>query len=85
MRTKALPRSLVAFATLVLAACSAEELNVPATHSEPTDADSIGDSDPQSLSHPCPSCGGRMVIIETFERGCAPRYRPTVALRIDSS
>jgi putative transposase len=60
-------------------------LNVPATHSEPTDADSIGDSDPQSLSHPCPSCGGRMVIIETFERGCAPRYRPTVALRIDSS
>jgi hypothetical protein len=26
MRTKALPRSLVAFATLVLAACSAEDM-----------------------------------------------------------
>jgi len=38
--------------------------------------------------HPCPCCGGRMVIIETFEAGCAPRNRPTVmltAIRIDTS
>jgi hypothetical protein len=60
-------------------------LNVPATQSEPPDADSIGDSEPQTLSHPCPRCGGRMIIIETFERGCAPRYRPTVSIRIDTS
>jgi hypothetical protein len=26
-----------------------------------------------------------MIIIETFERGGAPRYRPTVSIRIDSS
>jgi hypothetical protein len=26
--------------------------------------------------HPCPCCGGRMIIIETFERGSTPRYRP---------
>src|SRR5690349_21853021 len=26
--------------------------------------------------HPCPCCGGRMVIIETFDAGCAPRNRP---------
>jgi putative transposase/transposase-like zinc-binding protein len=60
-------------------------LNVPATHSESSDADSADDGEPQTLSHPCPCCGGRMIIIETFERGCAPRYRPTVSIRIDTS
>jgi hypothetical protein len=25
----------------------------------------------------CPSCGGRMIIIETFERGCTPKHRPS--------
>jgi hypothetical protein len=38
--------------------------------------------------HPCPCCGGRMRIIETFERGCQPRHRPTpplIAIRIDTS
>ena len=41
-----------------------------------------------SEPHPCPCCGGRMIIIETFARGCSPRYRPTapmVAIRIDTS
>jgi hypothetical protein len=36
----------------------------------------------------CPCCGGRMAIMETFERGCAPRYRPTrspAPIRIDTS
>ena len=60
-------------------------LNVPTTPREPTDADSIGDSAPQTLAHSCPCCGGRMIIIETFERGCTPRYRPTVSIRIDTS
>jgi hypothetical protein len=60
-------------------------LNLPTTQSEPTDADSIGDSEPQTLSRPCPCCGGRMIIIETFERGCPPRYRPTGSIRIDTS
>jgi hypothetical protein len=60
-------------------------LNMPATQNEPSDADSSGDSEPQSLSQPCPCCGGRMIIIETFERGCAPQHRPTGAIRIDSS
>jgi hypothetical protein len=60
-------------------------LNVPATLREPTDADSADAEVPQALSHACPCCGGRMIIIETFERGGAPRYRPTVSIRIDSS
>ena len=44
-------------------------LNAPAPHHAPSDADSIGDSEPQALSHPRPCCGGRMIIIEIFERG----------------
>jgi hypothetical protein len=42
----------------------------------------------QALAHPCPCCGGRMFVIETFEAGCQPRHRPTaplVAIRIDTS
>ena len=34
---------------------------------------------------PCPCCGGRMIIIETFERGSTPRTRPTSPIRIDTS
>src|SRR5208282_4623857 len=44
-------------------------LNVPTPQRAPAEADSSGDSGPQALSHPCPCCGGRMIIIETFERG----------------
>ncbi len=39
-------------------------------------------------AHACPHCGGRMIIIETFERGETPRHRPTgptLASRIDTS
>jgi putative transposase len=60
-------------------------LNVPAIQSETGDADGTDDAEPQALSYPCPCCGGRMVIIETFERGAAPRYRPTAPITIDSS
>src|ERR1700680_493790 len=38
----------------------------------------------QVLAQPCPCCGGRMFIIETFDAGCRPRYRPTT-MRIDTS
>jgi hypothetical protein len=32
----------------------------------------------EQRAHPCPCCGARMVIIETFAAGCVPRHRPTV-------
>jgi hypothetical protein len=38
--------------------------------------------------HPCPCCGTRMLIIETFLRGQQPKHRPTPgppAIRIDTS
>jgi hypothetical protein len=47
----------------------------------------LGD-DSEPRSHPCPCCGGRMVIIEIFERGATPRHPPTAsvnAFRIDTS
>jgi len=31
----------------------------------------------EELDHPCPHCGSRMVIIETFQPGCRPRHRPS--------
>jgi hypothetical protein len=31
--------------------------------------------------HPCPHCGCRMVIIETFDAGQTPRHRPSVPMR----
>jgi hypothetical protein len=43
---------------------------------QPSDHD---DAMPES-KQPCPACGGRMIIIETFERGCAPRAPPRMAI-----
>jgi hypothetical protein len=59
-----------------------ELLKVSVPQSKTADAD--GD-EPQTLSHPCPCCGGRMIVIEIFERGCSPRTRPVSAIRIDTS
>ena len=44
--------------------------------------------EPRVLPCPCPRCGGRMIVIEVFARGCEPRWRPTPAptpIRIDTS
>jgi Putative transposase/Transposase zinc-binding domain len=63
-----------------------ELLAVPKPHSNAANSDTV--EEPPTLSHPCPCCGGRMIIIETFERGNSPRHRPTapiVAIRIDTS
>jgi hypothetical protein len=56
-------------------------LLVPERPRQPDDTD----SDPQLSSYPCPCCGGRMIVIETFERGCTPQHQPTQQIRIDSS
>jgi hypothetical protein len=56
-------------------------LGVSPTQSEPTDT---GAEEPPMHSLPCPCCGGRLIIIETFERGSTPRT-PSSPLRIDTS
>jgi hypothetical protein len=46
------------------------------------------DAAASTTAYRCPCCGGPMIVIETFERGRAPRYRPTTAapvIGIDSS
>ncbi len=37
------------------------------------------DEPAETVLPPCPCCGGRMTIIEFFERGTLPRYRPPSA------
>jgi Putative transposase/Transposase zinc-binding domain len=65
-----------------------ELLAVPKPQGQPADADATDPNEPPTHSHPCPCCGGRMIIIETFARGSTPRHRPTaptIAIRIDTS
>jgi hypothetical protein len=61
-------------------------LAVPQTN---TNDEAVAHTDvSQTPGHPCPCCGGRMIVIETFEPGATPRHRPTTsmsAIRIDTS
>ena len=63
----------------------ARELLGVAAHVDRPEGDEPEDIDePPVLPHPCPSCGGRMIIIEVFAAGCEPRHRVTPE-GIDSS
>lgn len=46
-----------------------------------SDSDSLDDNDapPRVLALPCPCCGGRLIIVETFEPQQHPRAPPTTA------
>ena len=58
-------------------------LDVPAAQPEAADTNCAEANEPKPLAHPCPCCGGRMIIIETFQRGSSPRYRPAASHRRD--
>jgi predicted Zn-ribbon and HTH transcriptional regulator len=63
-------------------------LAVPSRPKEPATAEATTTDEPRALPRPCPCCGGRLIIIETFARGCQPKHRPTpapVTIRIDTS
>ena len=49
------------------------EVDPPAAH-DTTDPNAVTDHRP-----PCPCCGGRMIIVEVFARGAAPRGPPSGA------
>ena len=57
----------------------------------PDPAPSSGESDGTENRHEgdewnaCPCCGGRMIVIETFEPGCQPRLWPIPSIGLDSS
>jgi Putative transposase/Transposase zinc-binding domain len=62
-------------------------LALPSRPQEPERPEAAVDH-PHVLPRPCPCCGGRMMIIETFARGCEPKHRPKPAaavIRIDTS
>jgi len=63
-----------------------ELLAVPTPANEPEPEPVAGDG-PQVHARPCPCCGGRMLIIEVFARGCEPswRSRAPTPIRIDTS
>ena len=66
-------RELLALPLLPIAAIKAANANI---------------NEPQMPKHPCPCCGGPMIIIEIFQRGCSPHYRPAApahTIRIDTS
>jgi hypothetical protein len=60
-------------------------LAVPKPQSQNAAADPADSNEPKILSHPCPCCGGRMIVIEIFERGCSPRTHAANVIRIDTS
>ena len=63
-------------------------LAVPSRSEQPETSEAAALDEPRVLPRPCPCCGGRMIIIETFARGCEPKHRPTpapAAIRIDTS
>jgi hypothetical protein len=62
-------------------------LTVPSRPKQPEMPEAALDQ-PSVLQRPCPCCGGRMIVIETFGRGCQPKHRPTPvpqAITIDTS
>src|SRR5436190_10859309 len=59
-------------------------LNVAPPATAPQEPPDIATDTPRVLPCPCPRCGGRMTLIETFAPGCKPRWRP-MPNRIDTS
>ena len=65
-----------------------ELLAVPSRPKPAKTSATAADDELRVLPRPCRCCGGRMIIIETFARGCQPAHRPTPApagIRIDTS
>jgi hypothetical protein len=62
-----------------------ELLNVPPPEAKAEIIDADGVVHEDSALPPCPCCGGRMVIIEWFERGCLPRHQPSPPRPKDTS
>jgi hypothetical protein len=69
---------LLASGTRAVNIARARELLAVPISPEPPDATETPTADQaRMLPRPCPCCGGRMFIIETFARGCEPKHQPT--------
>ena len=80
---------LLASANRVATIARARELlAAPSRPKQPETSEAAAADEPRVLPRPCPCCGGRMIIIESFARGCRPTHRPTPTsqeIRIDTS
>ncbi|MHC4986007.1 MAG: IS91 family transposase [Planctomycetota bacterium] len=59
-----------------------ELLGVVTPEAEPAED---SDEEVTVFPQPCPCCGGRMIIIETFERGAQPRAPPATSSPVETS
>src|SRR5260370_14978745 len=65
-----------------------ELLRVPVRSEQQDASEAPAAAEPRMLPRPCPCCGGRVFIIETFTPCSEPKHRPTpapAAIRIDTS
>ncbi|MEE9579057.1 MAG: transposase, partial [Gemmatimonadota bacterium] len=58
-------------------------LAMPAFDGAAGDSQTVDPGEPPSSAYPCPSCGGPMIVIETFERGNQPRAPPIHGREVD--
>ena len=70
---------LLASATCKANIARARELIAAPVMDRPAEHDDANLATGTAADHrpPCPCCGGRMIIVETFERGGAPRAPPS--------
>ena len=76
-------REMVARARQLLDAATAE-----AAATDCTDNNDEAGETATTPTQRCPCCGGRMIVVETFAAGTAPRHRPSAliaGIRIDTS
>jgi hypothetical protein len=63
-----------------------ELLAMPPPQTQAAQADTGDRTEQPSPLPPCPCCGGRMIIIETFQRASSSRRpRPTAPIKVDTS
>jgi hypothetical protein len=61
-----------------------ELLAVPSSPKESDTPETAALDEPHVLPRPCPCCGGRLIIIEAFARGCTPKHPPPLQQRSGS-
>ena len=69
---------VMGFAEAESIAKARELLAVATPKTEPEAASTQQSDQPRVHPRPCPCCGGRMIVIEVFARGGAPRHKPSI-------
>jgi Putative transposase len=62
-----------------------QALAAPKVSPKSAHAEADSDAKTPSSARRCPCCGGRMIIVETFEGPRPARFPPPIQIRIDTS